>query len=82
MQKQTRSMLTELDELLIHKDRENLIESRAHNLINGSINFINYLRECYDQETAGELERRFINAIKGQDTSKFSRGIRKLRDED
>jgi len=82
LQKQTRSMLTELDELLIHKDRENLIESRAHNLINGSINFINYLRECYDQETAGELERRFINAIKGQDTSKFSRGIRKLRDED
>lgn len=82
MQKQTRSMLTELDELLIHKDKENLIESRANNLINGSINFINYLRECYDQETAGELERRFINAIKGQDTSKFSRGIRKLRNED
>jgi hypothetical protein len=75
-------MLTELDELLIHKDKENLIESRANNLINGSINFINYLRECYDQETAGELERRFINAIKGQDTSKFSRGIRKLRNED
>ena len=82
LQKQTRSMLTELDELLIHKDKENLIESRANNIINGAINFINYIRECYDPTTAGELERRFLNAIKGQDTSKFSRGIRKLRDED
>ena len=82
MQKQTRSILTELDDLLVHKDKAKLIETRADNIINGAINLINYIRECYDVETAGELERRFLNAIKGQDTSKFSRGIRKLKDED
>ena len=82
MQKRTRSLLTELDDLLSHRDKENLLESRANNIINGAINLINQLRENYDAETAGELERRFLNAIKGQDPSKFARGIRKLKDED
>lgn len=82
MQKQTRGILTELDELLVHKDKANLIESRANNIINGAINLVNLIRENYDTETAAELERRLINAIKGQDVSKFSRGIRKLKNED
>jgi len=82
LQKRTRSILSELDELLAHKDKENLLESRANNIINGAINLINQIRENYDAETAGELERRFLNAIKGQDPAKFARGIRKLRNED
>jgi hypothetical protein len=82
VQKRTRSILTELDELLTHKDKDNLLESRANNIINGAINLIKYIRENYETETAGELERRLLNAIKGQDPSKFSRGIRKIKDED
>ena len=82
MQKRTRSILTELDELLTHKDKDNLLESRANNIINGAINLIKYIRENYEAEQAGELERRLLNAIKGQDPAKFSRGIRKLNNED
>jgi hypothetical protein len=82
VQKRTRSILTELDELLTHKDKENLLESRANNIINGAINLIKYIRENYDAEQAGELERRLLNAIKGQDPAKFTRGIRKIKDED
>ena len=82
MQKRTRSLLTELDELLTHKDKENLLESRANNIINGAINLINHIRENYDAEQAGELERRLLNAIKGQDPAKFARGIRKIQNED
>lgn len=82
VQKRTRSILTELDELLTHKDKDNLLESRANNIINGAINLIKYIRENYDADTSGELERRLLNAIKGQDPSKFTRGIRKLKDED
>ena len=82
MQKRTRSILSELDELLVHKDKTNLIESRANNIINSAINLINHIRENYDAETAGDLERRLLNAIKGQDPGKFTRGIRKLKDED
>ena len=82
MQKRTRSILTELDELLTHKDKDNLLESRANNIINGAINLIKYIRENYDSEQALELERRLLNAIKGQDPAKFSRGIRKINNED
>lgn len=81
MQKKTRSILTELDELLINRDKENLLESRAHNIINSAINLINTIREQYDADQAGDLERRLLNAIRGQDPTKFSRGIRKLKDE-
>jgi len=82
VQKRTRSILTELDELLTHKDKDNLLESRANNIINGAINLIRYIRENYEAEQALELERRLLNAIKGQDPSKFTRGIRKIKDED
>ena len=82
MQKRTRSILTELDELLTHKDKDNLLESRANNIINGAINLIKYIRENYDADQSLELERRLLNAIKGQDPAKFSRGIRKIKDED
>jgi hypothetical protein len=82
LQKRTRSILTELDELLIHKDKSKLLESRADNIINGAINLIRYIHENYDAEVAGDLERRLLNAIKGQDPQKFIRGIRKLKDED
>ena len=81
MQKRTRSILTELDELLTHKDKDNLLESRANNIINGAINLIKYIRENYDAEQALELERRLLNAIKGQDPAKFARGVRRLRSE-
>lgn len=82
MQKRTRSILDELDTLLVHRDRENLIESRANNVIAGAINLINYIRENYDAETAQQLENRLLNSIRGQDPKKFIRGVRKLRDAD
>ena len=82
MQKRARSILDELDTMLTHKDRESLVESRAAHVIHGAINLINYIRENYDAEQAGELERRLLNAIKGQDPAKFSRGIRKINNED
>jgi len=36
------------------------------------------IHKHYDQETALDLERRFINSIKGSDPAKFNRGIRKI----
>lgn len=82
MQKKSRSILDELDTLLIHKDRENLVESRATHVIQGAINLINYIRENYNAEQSGELERRLINSIRTQEPDKFKRGVRRLRSED
>lgn len=65
----------------LSRDKENFVESRAANLIHSAINLLQFIRENYDSETAGELERRMINSIRSGDASKFSRGIRKLRND-
>lgn len=80
MQKRTRSLLEELNEFAEKKDKEVALETRATHIIDSSINLIRLIRESFDPEVACELERRFINSIKGEDSSKFIRGIRKLRD--
>ncbi len=82
MQKKTRSLLEELDTLRLHKDRENLVESRANHVITGAINLIQFIRENYDATQAEELERRLLNSIRAQDSSKFSRGVKRLKNED
>ena len=78
MKLKTRSILQELNSIAEVRNKEELMESRAINIINSAINLIESIRNHYDEETAGELERRFINSIKGADSAKFSRGIRKL----
>jgi len=78
LQKRTRSILDELDGLLAHRDRSNLVESRASNVIAGAINLINYIKENYETEAAEELERRLINSIRSQDPNKFIRGVRRF----
>lgn len=81
MKKQTRSILDEISMAHRPHDREAIIESRANHIISSAINLVNLIRETYDPETAGELERRLINSIRGQDTAKFMRGIRKVGNE-
>jgi hypothetical protein len=78
MKLRTRSILQELNEMAEVRNKDGLIESRATNIINSAINLLESIHKHYDAESADELERRFINAIKGQDTAKFSRGIRKV----
>ena len=80
MQKRTRSILDEIDGLLVHRDRENLVESRANNVITSAINLMNYIKENYDSEIAQQLENRLLNSIRSQDPNKFIRGVRKLRE--
>lgn len=79
LQKKTRSLLAELDSLRLQKDRESFVESRASSVIQGAINLLQFIRENYDAETAGELERRLVNSIRSGDSSKFARGIRRIK---
>ena len=78
MKKRTRSILEELNSLGRKHNNDRLIESSASNIIESSINLLNRISETYDDVTASELERRFINAIKSGDTRKFKRGIKKV----
>ena len=79
MLKKTRSLLDEIDNHFVQKDKENVFESRAVHVIQGAINLINHMRENYEPEVAAELERRLLNSIRGQDSNKFIRGIRRLK---
>lgn len=79
MKKQTRSILEEIGNMVPQQDRATIIESRASHVINSAINVINMIHENFDNEAAVELERRLINSIRGKDTTKFSRGVRKYR---
>ena len=78
MKIKTRSILQELNEIADRRDTESLIQSRATNIINSAINLIESMHKHYDQTTAIELERRFINSIKGSDSSKFDRGFKRV----
>lgn len=78
MKIKTRSILQELNQIAETRNTDAVIESRATNIINGAINLIELLNKHYDPAVADELERRMINAIKGQDPTKFTRGIRKV----
>lgn len=80
MRKSTRSILQELSDLGIKRDTDLIIESRGSNIIESAINLLSVIRENYDIETAAELERRFINAIRGSDSGKFKRGIQRIQE--
>jgi hypothetical protein len=78
MKLRTRSILQELNELAEVRNKDDLFESRAVNIINSAINLLESLHKHYDADSADELERRFLNAIRGQDSAKFTRGIKKI----
>jgi hypothetical protein len=78
MKKRTRSILEELNSLNLSRDTDRMIESSASNIIESAINLLNRIGNTYDDATASELERRFLNSIKSGDPKKFKRGIQKV----
>jgi hypothetical protein len=80
LKRATRSLLEELNSISEKKNGEAIIESRATHVIDSAINLLTLIKENFSPEEAYELERRLINSIKGGDSSKFVRSIRKLRD--
>jgi hypothetical protein len=80
LKRTTKSLLEELNTISYKKNSEAIVESRAAHVINSAINLLAIIKESFPPEQAYELERRFINSIKSSDPSKFTRGIRKLRD--
>ena len=80
MRKSTRSLLQELSDIGVSRDANSVIESRGSNIIESAINLLDLIREHYDLETAAELERRFINSIKSNDSNKFKRSIKRINE--
>jgi len=77
MQKQTRSLLQELEALGSNRDTSHIIESRAHNIIASAINLVELINKHYPEEQAQILERKLLSAIKSKDQQRFSKSLRK-----
>lgn len=77
MQKQTRSLLEELQSLGNKRDTTHLIESRASNIIASAINLLEMISKHYDSEKAEILERKLLSAIKSRDHNRFSKSLKK-----
>lgn len=79
MQRKTRSILEELNNIAVNQDSVHLIESSGDNIIRSAINLIEKFYSMYEYEEALDLERRFLNSIKSKDPKKFERGIKKIK---
>jgi hypothetical protein len=77
MQKQTRTLLQELEEMSQNRDVNHIIESRGHNVITSAINLLEMIKRHHGEEQLQILERKLLSAIKSRDQSKFSKSIRK-----
>jgi hypothetical protein len=77
MQKKTRSLLEELQELGDQKDKKYIIESRAQHVITSAINLLEMINKNYGTDTALILEKKLLSAIKARDQSRFSKSLRK-----
>jgi len=78
MKKRTRSILQELNTVGRSRNSDYLIETTANNIIESAINLLNRIAETYDDTTASELERRFLNSIRTGDPRKFKRVMTKI----
>lgn len=82
MQKQTRSLLQELEAIGNNRDTNHIIESRAHNIITSAINLLEMINRNFPEEQAQILERKLLGAIKARDQGKFSKSLKKNSDKE
>ena len=80
MQNKTRSLLDELTNMPLSKDKEDVVESRASHIIDSAIRLMSFIRENFNPETAYKLEKRFHSSIKNMDSNKFSRGVARIKE--
>ncbi len=77
MQKKTRSILEELDNLYVEHDNKHIIEQRANNIIASAIRLLEQIDASYTAEQADNLTRKLFNAIRLRDPGKFTRTVRR-----
>lgn len=74
----TKSILEELNQISKDRDRNHVVRNRAEHVIQGAINLLEQIDSHYDADTAKDLQNRLVNSIRGRDSTKFERGIRKI----
>lgn len=78
MDKKFRSLLDELGDYAPVRDRDQIVESRAQQVIASAHNLIRLIKESYDSDTSDDLIRRLARSITSGDDTKFTRRIRSV----
>jgi hypothetical protein len=79
MDQRMRSIIEELDRIVPERDKHQIIEARATNVIASCINLMGLIAESFSLEEAEELNKRLLGAIRLKDADKFNRKIREYR---
>ncbi len=78
MNKRFSSILDELD-YVSPRNRDLVIESRAHQVIASFAHLMKLIEESYDSEVAADLQKRLLASLRTLNEEKFSRKIRSLQ---
>ena len=73
-----RSILQELNQISVDRDRNHVVQNRAEHVIRSAINLLEQIDKYYDADTAKDLQNRLVNSIRSRDCKKFDRGIGKV----
>ena len=76
--KPTKSLVDEIDSFIPVKNREKVIEVRATNVIGAAINVIKLMEDHFTPEEIDDLTKKFLLAIKTQESKKFTNKLRTL----
>jgi hypothetical protein len=80
MHKRIKSILEELENLHIERDKNHIIRSRADSLIESAGRLLDLVTESYSEEDADNLTRKFLNSIRTRDSRKFQRSLKKINE--
>ncbi len=80
MDKKMRSIVEELSSYVPPKNKEIFIEGRAQQVIASARNLIRLVEDSYSPEMADDLTKRLLSAIRNDDSEKFCRKIRQIRE--
>jgi hypothetical protein len=78
MKKVTRGILEELSSIGRKGYSDEFIQTTGNNIIESAINLLSKIHENYSEDTALDLERRFLNAIRSNNPRKFKSGVDKI----
>jgi hypothetical protein len=80
MEKQFRTIIEALGTMVPTNNKELFIESRAQQVIASARHLIQLLENSFPDEVSDDLTKRLLLAIKNDDSEKFCRKMRQLRE--
>ena len=80
MEKQFQSIIEALGSYVPSNNKELFIENRAQQVIASARHLIQLLEDSFPGEVSDDLTKRLLLAIKNDDTEKFCRKMRQLRE--